>query len=181
MTREDASYFLILLKNGFHDEYDEWLDRHLEEEDPLSDLVLDLSLCASDVNETISCLQNYCADLPAGELDESAVCERLRLFLKEAHHANRLSKEQTVDYMFRFALSHGDPGDFGEGSWNEMYFMGDNYCLAQEGYNSWESFDSIFYSYLDQGIPFVTRLESPCQNEAPKSLLRKLLERFRKK
>ena len=159
MTREDAYYFTILLKSGFQEEYDRWLDQRLEEEDPLSDLVLNLSLCASDVNKTISCLQNYCADLPAGELDEAAVCERLRLFLKEAHHVGRLSKEQTVDSMFRFALSHGDPGDFGEGSWDDMYYMGENYCLAQEGHASWEAFDSVFYTYLDRGISFVTRVD----------------------
>ncbi len=180
MTREDAYYFTILLKSGFQEEYDRWLDHRLEEEDPLSDLVLNLSLCASDVNKTISCLQNYCADLVAGELDEAAVCERLRLFLKEAHHAGRLSKEQTVDSMFRFALSHGDPGDFGEGLWDDMYYMGENYCLAQEGYASREAFDLVFYAYLDRGISFVTRVDPPCQSGAPKPFFRKLLDRFRK-
>lgn len=181
MTREDAYYFTILLKSGFHGEYDAWLDRQLEEEDPLSDLVLKLALCASDVNKIISCLQNYCADLPAGELDEDAVCERLRLFLKEEHHSGRLSKEQTVYAMHCFARSHGNPGDFGEGSWNDMYFMEDSYCLAKEGHASWEAFDKAFYGYLDYDIPFVTKTESPGRPEAPKSFFGKLLDRFHKR
>lgn len=62
MTREDAYYYKILLSNGFDDGYYEWLDGFLEKEDPLSDIVLELSLCGSNVDETIRLLHNYCAE-----------------------------------------------------------------------------------------------------------------------
>lgn len=62
MTREDAYYYKILLSMGFDDGYYEWLDGFLTEEDPLSDIVLELSLCGSDVDEIIRLLHNYCAE-----------------------------------------------------------------------------------------------------------------------
>jgi len=43
MTREEAYYHKILLMTGFTEGYDAWLDEYLEREDPLSDIVLELS------------------------------------------------------------------------------------------------------------------------------------------
>lgn len=59
MKREDAFYYKNLLMLGFSDEYDNWLDYCLESEDPLSNIVLELYCCGSDINKTISVLHNY--------------------------------------------------------------------------------------------------------------------------
>ena len=96
MKREDAYYYKILLMAGIEEGYDQWLDGFLENEDPLSDIVLNLSLCGSDVNATISCLHNFCAE---ETLDERAVVEKLRMFLKEAYHAGRMTKEETRELL----------------------------------------------------------------------------------
>ena len=150
MKCEDAYYFKILLMSGFSDGYDEWLGEYMEAENPLSDIVLDLSLCGSDVNKTISCLHNYCANQ---SFDEKFVCDKLRLFLKDAYHAGRLSKEETVAYMYRFAASHGHSGKIDMALWAEMFYLDDYHSLAEDGIISWERFDHFFHSYLDDGIP----------------------------
>ncbi len=150
MTGEDAYYFIILLMSGFYEEYDKWLDDHLEAEDPLSDIVLKLSLCGSDVNKTISCLHIFCAEQG---FDERAVCNRLRRFLKEAYNSKGLNKEETVSYMYRFAVNHGDPGNFEMDLWGDMFYMDDYHSFAKDGIISWEKFDYAFHAYLNEGIP----------------------------
>lgn len=150
MKFEDAYYFKILIMNGFCDEYDEWLDEHLKTENPLSDIVLNLSLCGSDTNEIISCLHNYCA---GQDFDESRACEKLRFFLKSAYNSNRFSKEETIYYMAHFADAHGDPGDADIQLWDNMFYMDYYYSLAKDGVLSWESFDAAFDSYINNGTP----------------------------
>lgn len=155
MKREDAFYYKNLLMLGFSDGYDEWLDYYLELEDPLSNIVLELSCCGSDVTKTISVLHNYCAEQP---FDESAVCDRLRLFFKDAYYTNRMSKEEISSTMYRLALNIGDPGDFDIHLWGSMYYLDDFHSLAKDGIISWESFDFAFFSYLDNGTPLDSNL-----------------------
>ena len=67
MAPEQAQYYLLMLRMGEYDEYDAALDRLLEEQDPLSPLVLELAFCMSDRRETISVLHNFLLDHPADE------------------------------------------------------------------------------------------------------------------
>lgn len=153
MKREDAYYYKTLLMSGFSEEYDAWLDSYLEAEDPLSDIVLELALCGSDVSKTISCLHNYCLEQ---DFDARIVCSRLRLFLKEAHHTKRLSKKEIAYYMYRFSSNHGDPGDFDAELWGDMFYIDYYHSLAEDGIIPWENFDRFFYAYLDEGITIDT-------------------------
>ena len=50
MNREDAFCHKIMLMAGLDGGYDEWLNTYLEKEDPLSDIVLELACCGSDIN-----------------------------------------------------------------------------------------------------------------------------------
>ena len=135
---------------GFSDGYDEWLNHHVESEEPLSDITLELSYCGSDVNKAISVLHNYCT---GQQLDEAVVCDRLRLFFKEAYYSGRLSKEEIASAMYRLVLSIGDLGEFDIDLWGSMYYLDDFHSLAEDGIISWESFDFAFFSYLDNGTP----------------------------
>ena len=160
--------------SGFSEGYDEWLNGFLETEDSLSDVVLSLSLCGSDVNETISCLQNYCGEQ---DFDEKHVCEKLRLFLKDGYYSGRFSKEETVAYMYRFASSHGDPGGFEMDIWGVMFYMDYYHSLAKDGLISWDRFDSAFLSYLNDGSPLDIEKLWDRQQKVPRSLLKRI---FRK-
>lgn len=155
MTLEDAHYYSLLLQAGFTKEFDAWFDARLASDVPYSDIVIDLAMCRSDINETISLLRQYCNGKPYDEALPAAVRERLRLYLKEAYHSGRLAKKETVDAMHSFAIDHGYPDDwdFNESFWGDMYYMADLYEMADDGIASWESFDAIFLDYLDKGIP----------------------------
>ena len=157
MKREDAFYHKILLMTGLDDSYDEWLNHYLESENPLSNIALELACCGSDINKTISVLHNFCAEQP---FDEIVVCDKLRLFFKDAYYANRMSKEEVSSTMYRLALNVGDPGDvdFNIKLWGSMYYLNDFYSLAKDGIISWENFDFAFFSYLDNGTPLDSNL-----------------------
>ncbi len=150
LNREDAFYYENLLRVGFSGDYEEWLDSCLQSEDPLSGIVLELSTCGSDVNKTISVLHNYCLEQ---QVDESAVCDRLRLFFKDAYYSNRLTKEEITSAMRQLAHNNGAPFDSTCDSWEDMYYL-EYYCSqSKDGYISWKSFDNAFFSYLDNGTP----------------------------
>lgn len=153
MKFEDAFFYKNLLVLGYEDSFDEWLASYLESEDPLSDIVLELSCCSSDVKKTISLLHDYCAGQP---LDEFVVCDMWRLFFKEAYYSNRMSKEKLFSDMYRLAVIICDSGDFDIydiSLWGSIYFLEDFCYLVKDGIISQESFDDAFFSYLDNGTP----------------------------
>ena len=150
LKREDAFFHKLMLMEGLDGGYDEWLNTYLEKEDPLSDIVLELACCGSDINKTISVLDSFCGEQP---IDEAAVCARLRLFLKDAYYANRMSKEQIASAMYRLAQNVGDPGDFDMEIWGNMYYLDHYYDLAKDGIISWERFDLVFFDFLNNDTP----------------------------
>lgn len=165
---EDAYYYKNLLMLGFSDGYNEWLNSYLESENPLSNIVLELACCGSNVKDTISLLHNYCAEQ---QFDEAVVSDRLRVFFKEAYYSNRLSKEEIISTMYRLALNIGDPGYFDTNLWGNMYYLNYYRSLAQDGIISWDRFDLAFFSYLDHGTPNVSDL---IWNEGAKKSEKKL-------
>ena len=153
MKREDAFFYKYLLMLGYEENYDAWLSSCLESEDPLSDIVLELSCCSSDVKKTISLLHNYCTDQP---IDEFVVCDRLRLFFKEKFYSNRMNKDEIISDMYRLTSVICDCGDFdihNIHSWGSMDNLNYFCCLAEDGVISWKSCDDAFFSYLDNGTP----------------------------
>jgi hypothetical protein len=149
LTREDAYYFMILLNLGIRDEFDKCLDFHLENENPLSEIVMNLALCGSDVNKTITCLVSYSKQ---AQTDYSEVCNRLRMFLKEGHENGKYTTAETVNMMYRFAIVHGDPGgyDFNR-HWQDMFYLEEYYSLAEDGIIPWENFNRAFSGFLYDG------------------------------
>ena len=155
MKREDAFYYKNLLILGFSDGYEEWLKYCLETESPLSDIVLELSFCGSDVNKIVSLLHNYCA---AQKFNEAASHDRLRLFFKEAYYSNRMTKEEVLSTMYRLSLNIDALGNFDIKLWGSMYYLDYYYRLAGDGVIPWENFDFAFFSYLNNGTPIDTDL-----------------------
>ena len=150
MKREDAFYHQIMLMTGLDDSYDEWLNQCLESENPLSDIVLELACCGPDINKTISVLHNFCIEKP---FDEAVVCDRLRVYFRDAYYSNRMSKEEITAAMYRLALNVGGYGDIDMHLWGSMHCLDDYYSLAEDGIISWDHFDLMFFSYLDNGVP----------------------------
>ncbi|MCQ2436397.1 MAG: hypothetical protein MJ101_05790 [Clostridia bacterium] len=148
MKKEDAFYYECLLVLGFSAEYDEWFTSILESESPLSDIALKLTDCGSNVNKTISVLQSFRMDQST---DEAAVCNRLRLFLKDTYYSKKMGKSEVVSAMYLLASHIGDPGDFDMKLWGSMFYFEYYYSLAKDGILPFEKVDSAFFAYLDNG------------------------------
>lgn len=177
MNREDAYYYKNLLMLGFSDEYTEWLNHRLETEDPLSDIVLELAYCSSDVKHAVSLLHMYCEEQ---QFDVALVADRLRVFFQGAYYSNKMSKEEVVTTMFRLARNVGFPCNYDLNIhydlniWANMYQFYDYYSLAKDAIISWESFDFAFFSYLDHGAPFDIDLLWEKNTKKKPSLLKRI-------
>jgi len=155
LNREEAFYYEVLLTLGFSDGYNECLNHYLELEDPLSDIILELSFCSSDVNKTISVLHNYCLEQ---HFDEADVCDRLRLFFKDAYYSNKMSKGEVSFTMHNLTVNIDVFKEFDISIWGSMHYLDDYYLLAEDGIIPWENFDHAFFSYLDNGTPLDSNL-----------------------
>ena len=116
MTPEQAFYHMLMLKIGRTEAYDRELDRLLEEQDPLSPLVLELAFCMSDRRETISVLHNFLLDHPA---DDAQVCGRLLRDMARCWRDRSMSAEEISDFLYRCALNSGR--DHWEDPWYRLY------------------------------------------------------------
>ena len=150
MNREEAYYHKLLLMNGIDDAFDSWLDSYLKTEDPLSDIVLNLSTCGSNTNQIISYLHNYCLEKP---FDEKVVCDKLRSFLKEAYDKELYTLEELCALMYKLALAHGDPGDFEMAIWGDMFYLDYYFSLANDGLIDKEKIEQAALLYLNEGTP----------------------------
>lgn len=150
MDREDAFYYKNLLMLGFSDGYDDWLEACLASEDSLSDVTLELSGCGSDENKIISVLHGYCSEHP---FDEAAVCDKLRVFFREAYDAGKMSTGEVVSAMYDLVQNISDRGDYNAKIWGSMADFYDYYALVEDDILAREAFDSAFSAYLSDGVP----------------------------
>ena len=141
MNHDDAFYYLNLLKLGYVDKYDEWLNYYLETENPLSDIVLALATCGSNPEVIIKILQDYCNEQP---LNESLISEMFRLFFKEAFYSNCMNREEILSHvktLLRQGIGYSSEGT----SFDEIL---DEYDLASDGII--DNFDELFLLFLEE-------------------------------
>ena len=100
MTREDAYYMQVKLLCGHTELYDPWLNTYLEEEDPLSDIVLNLLDCRDNLSDVLRCLNLYCLEKP---FDVNSVYRRLRLELCNHYQNATMMKDSILAEMFRIS------------------------------------------------------------------------------
>jgi hypothetical protein len=144
MTREDALYQKLLLAAGFVEQYEPWLAEFVEKEDPLSDIVLDLSWCGGDFKEIVSCLHRYITDTV---VDEVAVADRLRLFVKEQYESGKLDAEGCMTAFYRFSAEM-----IGHSSiWDYMMALSDYYGGVTEGWYPEKKWKKAFVAFLSEG------------------------------
>ncbi len=147
MTREDAFFQMLLIRSEITEEYDAWFDRYLEEEAPLSDIVLELVDAGSDFDKIVSCLHFYTAERP---LDYAKVAEMLRLYLKNAYESGRMDNITCTSYMYRFAEKSGRMHE----EFAPMMIISDYLWLAEEGACDREKWEKmLFLPYLLEGTP----------------------------
>ena len=99
MTPERVQFHLLMLESGEHGLFEAELNVALEEEEPLSELTLALSLCRSDV-DSMHVLREYLLDHPA---DMDAVDCMVREELHDRLQSGKITPERSLQLMRNIA------------------------------------------------------------------------------
>lgn len=142
MTAENAAFYRRMLSVGLSDTYFRDVERALEEEEPLSDLLLELALCPSDTSKAISVLDHY---LENREPNEAVVHEMLFSELRNLHMNSSISLRQAAEAALAILeserLYHEEP-------WREVELLSYEYDEVKEGFLCMDDFLSDFFDVL---------------------------------
>ena len=180
MTREEAYYERLKLLCGEWDTYDEWLTKHMETENPLSDIVLELIDCRGDMKEVEYHLNLYCQEKP---FDEESVYTRIRLKLFERYEKGALIADDVATTLF--CISKVIPFcDFGLACGN----VSDYYVFVDQGLLDRTEFEFALKEFLAEGKPINVKImwdklltPKPKKKRTLGARLKRLFARFRKK
>ena len=111
MTPERAEYHRIMLMVGLRDKFDQEFDWALENENPLSDIILSLTSCASDTEETIAVLHSFALD---NEFDEEEVYNLVLDDIRSRYLDGILSRSQVTTTLYSIA-------NYLDAFWNEPW------------------------------------------------------------
>ncbi len=152
MTYEYAVYFRILLLCGYTDELNEYIDKALIEQDPISDIVMDLSLSSNDNKKMFSVLNEYILDVKDTDIDyNGCVFDLVRSFLKKLYNEHTLPMEDLTRLMCQIAINSERTLD---DPWCILYNMDILYSEAQLGYYDKDDFQNKFDAFINNGIWF---------------------------
>lgn len=171
MTPEQAQHHLTMLKLGECDEYDRALDRLLLEQDPLSDLVLELACCMSDRRQTISVLHNFLLDHPA---DQQVLYDAYLTGLRRRYESGAMTPRQAAEYLYSLIVAH----DWEE-PWSDLY----RYCDMLDAYEDGLISQSVFEHCFEAAFlrdEMLNYWELRQAENAKKSLCGKLRDIFTK-
>ncbi len=173
MTREDAYFERLLLLCGFWDGYDVWLNGYLEQEEPLSDIVLELLDCRGDIKEVEYRLHLYCLEKP---FEENTVHERLHRFLWENYKSGQMSRDEVLATMGKLAGALPYECELARNC--EVLY--EYFDLVEEGYIDAQRFDRAFLDYLETGRKIDTdtlwRRGAPPKEKGIRAFFRRLFK-----
>ena len=136
MTAERAAYHRLMLLAGLQEEFETELTIALETEDPISDLILDLAFCMSDLNGAVSILYSYTID---HAVDEQQVYDMILHKFRQLYADKRLNAAKVCEALSKIQRSC----DFVD-PWIGLYPYLYDYELMTEGFQSQEVFEANF-------------------------------------
>lgn len=149
MTYEGAMYYKLLLEADITDPLDDELDRLLEIEDPLSDIVLELTTCNSDRERQISILGEYISKAEPDSIDSSVVADMIIAFFRDMHEKDPDDIDNITKLMEKVA-THSDKPQ--EEPWYSLNVMNELYCFGTR-----ENFEKMFRDLLYHKIYLTTQ------------------------
>jgi hypothetical protein len=150
MTYEYAVYFKLLLLCGYSDELQNYIDNALIEQNPLSDIVLELSQTNNNAKTALFVLNQYLSNVNDTDIDyDNVVFNLIMDFLKKEYTSGNLNIKEITDLMYKIALNTNR--EFQE-PWQTMYYLGDFYGEAEEGYFDMDDFKRKFDAFINDKI-----------------------------
>lgn len=142
MTVEMAAFYRRMLSVGLSDTYQRDIGLALERKDPLSELLLELAFCLSDVNKTISILDNYIGDRV---LNEYKIYPMILEEMRDLYNNKRFKLEQIAEMLF--GILEGAKLWY-EGPWERLMYLSYEYDEVKDGCLYMEDFLDSFAEYL---------------------------------
>lgn len=173
MTYEYAVYFKLLLLCGYKDEMEQYVDNALAEQNPLSDIVLELAMAGSDDKKILSVLNEYLMQVNDSDIDyNKTVFDLVISFLKREYVEYAMPMKAITDLMHRIAYY---TERYFEDPWHTMYIMGDLFYEAEEGYTDKEDYQRKFDAFLNDNICCSYPIALPKE-----TFFKKLIKKIRK-
>ena len=105
MTYEYAVYYKLLLLCGYKDDLQQYIDDALVAQDPLSDIVLELSTAGSDDKKMLSVLNEYLLQIKDSDIDyDVIVFDYVMSFLKRRYIEDTMPMKDITELMYRLAV-----------------------------------------------------------------------------
>ena len=146
MTYEYAVYFKLLLLCGYRDELQQYIDNALVEQDPLSEIILELSTAGSDDKRALSMLNEFLRQVVDSDSDwDKTVFELVMSFLKREYVHNEMSMKNITDLMYKLAV-HTERYYYEP--WYTMYLIGELFDEAETGYIDKADYQQKFEAFL---------------------------------
>lgn len=150
VTYEYAEYFRLLLICGYQDELWQYIDDALVAQDPLSDIVLELSTAGSDDKKLLAVLEEYLRQVNDSDIDyDHAVFDHVMSFLKRKYLDDAMSVEDVTELMYRFAKCSER---YLDEPWFTMYYMSDLLNEAKAGFIDKEDYQRKFEAFLNDHV-----------------------------
>lgn len=164
MTYEQAVYFRLLLICGYTEELDTFVDAALKKQEPITDIILNLAFCGSDLCRSLSVLKEYIQQVNESEIDYDTVFQYVLPFLRRKYYDEKMPIDQLIDIMFLIAY---ETDKYFDEPWQTMYLLGDYYEAAKSGYCY--DMDDIMCkcnAFLQNGIPLDPSRLQPAKKES---------------
>jgi len=172
MTCEYAVYFKLLLLCGYTEELQQYIEDALTEQDPLSDVILELSLIGKDSKKMLSVLNKYILSFKDSDIDyDKTVFSLVMSFIKKKYADEAMPRKDIAELMYELAV-HTER--YFDEPWQTMYFMGDLFYEAEVGYIDKIDFLNKFDAFIKDEICFSDYPDVIPQESFFKRLLRKL-------
>ena len=146
LSYEDAYYYKLILQNGFYNEINDWIDYIATNNDELEGIYLDLVCNQNNLNELISCIHSYIGNI---KIDDKALCDRLRLFIKERLDKGEMSHEEAASSLCGFAIKSEKWEDE---PWKDFYMISVYGDYMDGGFLDVEDYHKIVIEFVNTGI-----------------------------
>lgn len=151
MTHEYAVFFKLLLLCGYKDDMEQYLDAALIEQNPISDVVLELCSTGLDDKKRLSILNEYIRQVQDSDLDYETVFKLVMAFLKRRYVEETMSIRDMTGLMERIAVY---TERYQDEPWQTMYVLGILFDEAEEGYIDKANYQRQFDAFVHDNICF---------------------------
>ncbi len=150
MTIEQAIYFKVLICNGYPEELLKHIDTALETQNPLSDIVLEMSFAANDEEKLISLLNELINSVKPEEIDfDGKLIDMFLAFFRRKYREENMPLDELVTVMHSCAMCYSNLYPvFDNSLWYTMYILDECYEWGERTH-----FLQILNDFLDYKKP----------------------------